>query len=122
MSVLNHYRLAETLEEVMAISDPSYWPALRRQWRPLLPGQEGFRTAQKALTTGNVGSFPASQTPYAGIIRTQYGTAVLNHSWALAEGEPGQAFSAWIKKAPALTAWFYFVDVRGRWLLYAVEN
>ena len=117
LAVLNQFLQAQTLDQALAEADPSLWPTLRRHWtRP------GHDAETGPLAPGNVGSFPASQSPYSGLVRIQYGEGIWAHSWVLAAGETGIPFNQWIKKDPALTPWYYFLDVRGKWRLYAIEN
>lgn len=117
LAVLNRFLQAKTLDQALTEADPSLWPTLRRHWT-----RAGHDAATGPLAPGNVGSFPASQSPYSGLVRTQYGDRIWGHSWVLAAGEAGIPFAQWIKKAPALTPWYYFLDVRGKWRLYAIEN
>lgn len=117
LAVLNHFLQAKTVDQALAEADPSLWPTLRQHWTP--PGHDA---ETGPLGPGNVGRFPARQSPYSGLIRTQYGDRIWAHSWVIAAGKAHTPFSQWIKKDPALTPWYYFLDVHGKWRLYAIEN
>ncbi len=122
LGVVNRLRKATAVQQVQEYTDPSFWPDIAHQWTFPRPHSPGYRQDRKALTVHNIGSMPASQSPYAGLIKRWYGPEILSHSWVLALGHINQSFSTWIKKHPALTPWFYFVDVRGHWLLYNIQN
>ncbi len=122
LATLNRIRAAKNIDQVIAYADASYWTTIQHQW--ILPKsyRAGYRLATEALSPVNVGSLSAADSPYASLIAHQFGSAVLQHSWVLAVGQPGQSFAVWVKRHPALTPWFYFLDVRRHWLLYVVEN
>lgn len=122
LATLNRIRSARTFDQVMAEADTSYWSTIQHQWTLPDPGHTGYKQATEALGPSNVGSMGASSSPYASFIGHQFGQKILRHSWVLAVGQPGISFATWIKGHPALTPWFYFLDVRQHWLLYAVEN
>ncbi len=122
LAVFNHLSRATTIQQVEEYSDPSFWPGIRHEWTFPNPHSPWYHEMRKPLTAQNVESMPASRSPYAGVIQRQYGPEILDHSWVLATGQPGQAFTTWYKKHPALTPWYYFVNVRGHWLLYSIQN
>lgn len=114
LAVLNQFLQAKTLDQALAEAYPSL---LRQHWT-----RAGHDAETGPLAPGNVDSFPGSQSSYSGLVRTQYGDHIWAYSWVLAAGETGTPFAQWIKKDPALTSWYYFLDVRGKWRLYAIEN
>jgi hypothetical protein len=122
LTTLNHLRTATSPLQVMEYSDPSFWPSIHSQWQFPNPHSRWYHVNTASLTLQNIQAIPAGQSPYAGVIHHTYGTPVLTYSWAVAVGEPDHVFTTWYKTHPALTPWYYFVDVRGHWLLYAIEN
>lgn len=122
LAIENHLRAANTVDQVKEYSDSSFWGRIAPHWHFTPVHSHYYHEATEPLTVHNVGSFPASHSPYAGYIQRWYGSTILNHSWVLAVGWPGQNFSTWYKTHPALTPWLYFVDVRGHWLLYSIQN
>ncbi len=122
LTTLNHVFQATTVAQVMAYSDPSFWGRISKQWQFPRGHRSKYGVMKEPLTAQNVQMMPATDSPYAAVIRRGDGDFVLTHSWAIAVGEPGNVFSTWYKKHPALTPWLYFVDVRGHWLLYSIQN
>ncbi len=119
---LNHLRQATTVKQVEEYSDPSLWPQIPHVWQFPKPHSRWYHRDTEPLTVQNVGSMPAAQSPYANFIKTHEGTDLLQHFWVLAVANPGHSFATWIKTHPALTPWYYFVNVRGHWLLYSIQN
>ena len=122
LTTLNHLFSATTIPQVMTNSDPSFWPNIRQQWQfPKRPAPP-YREMTKPLSAQNIEIVSAAHSPYARVIQHWDGDQVLTHSVAVGVGQPGKNFVSWYKRHPALTPWLYFVDVRGHWLLYSIQN
>lgn len=92
-------------DHAQALADRAYWPVLAHQKRAHL-------TAANLLATG-----PASQSPYAGLIRSRCGAGLVTHSIRVLTGPPHSSTSS-----PALTTEYWVINRRGHWLVWWSQN
>ena len=103
-------RWGRTKEGDLELSDRAFWPVVEAAWEGKAQGGSGPVSSIEQIV-----SMPASESPYADLVRNYCGEQTLELSWCVAVLPEG---ARKIEDAPGLTEYYYLIQRLGRWLIW----
>ncbi len=112
LATFNELETATSTHAALLFADRAAWPVVRSE-------RSSSSAPRREYAPSTVDLTPAISSPHAGPFVSLCGRALITDSWALGTCGSAMPIGRCILKHPALEETYFFLDRRGRWLLWA---